>query len=144
MCNKSPPKLARKYLPYKNRVPPAPEVNLCSELTMFCGVYYCLIHLLSVFYKPCVFGLILCLQSPRTWLPVPTCDSLACSRLLQWHSPRGCQQCSCFGHMATERECAPHGVSALPGGQESLVILEPIPPAASPVAARSTWLCAPG
>ena len=32
MCNKSLPKPARKYLPCKNRIPPAPEVNLCSEL----------------------------------------------------------------------------------------------------------------
>ena len=33
MHNKILPKLSRKYLPYKNRIPPAPEVNLCSELT---------------------------------------------------------------------------------------------------------------
>ena len=32
MCHKTSPKLARKYLSYKNRIPPAPEVNLCSEL----------------------------------------------------------------------------------------------------------------
>ena len=32
MCDKNPPKLARKYPPYRNRIPPAPEVNLCSEL----------------------------------------------------------------------------------------------------------------
>ena len=30
--NKSPPKLARKDPPYKNRIPPAHEVNLCLEL----------------------------------------------------------------------------------------------------------------
>ena len=32
MCSKSPPKLPRKYLPCKNRIPPVPEVNLCSEV----------------------------------------------------------------------------------------------------------------
>ena len=32
MLNKSPPKPARKYPPYKNRIPPAPEINLCLEL----------------------------------------------------------------------------------------------------------------
>ena len=32
MRNKTPPKPARKYLLFKNRIPPAPEVNLCSEL----------------------------------------------------------------------------------------------------------------
>ena len=32
MLNKSLPKLARKYPPYKNRIPPASEDNLCSEL----------------------------------------------------------------------------------------------------------------
>ena len=32
MHNKSPPKLAGKYPPYKNRIPPAPEVSLCLEM----------------------------------------------------------------------------------------------------------------
>ena len=32
MLNKSPPTQAKKYLPYKNRILPAPEVSLCSEL----------------------------------------------------------------------------------------------------------------
>ena len=32
MRNKTPPKLARKYPPCKNRIPPAPQVTLCSEL----------------------------------------------------------------------------------------------------------------
>ena len=32
MCNKSPPKLDRKYLLCKNRIPLALRVNLCSEL----------------------------------------------------------------------------------------------------------------
>ena len=31
-CNKSLPKLTRKDLPYKNRIPPAHEDNLCSKL----------------------------------------------------------------------------------------------------------------
>ena len=32
MLNKTPPKVARKYLPYNNGIPPVPEVNLCLEL----------------------------------------------------------------------------------------------------------------
>ena len=32
ICNKTPPKLARKYPLYKNRIPPVLEVNLCPEL----------------------------------------------------------------------------------------------------------------
>ena len=45
MHNKSLPKLARKYFPYKDRIPPAPEVNLSARswpAPMFCGVYYSL------------------------------------------------------------------------------------------------------
>ena len=33
MHNKTLSKLARKYLSFKNKIPLAPEVNLCSELT---------------------------------------------------------------------------------------------------------------
>ena len=31
MCSESPPKLAGGDPPWKNRIPPAPEVNLCLE-----------------------------------------------------------------------------------------------------------------
>ena len=64
MHSKSPPKLARKDLPYKNRIPPAHEVSLCLELACF--------HILCC--KLCVFGSILCPnhQEPGYLLPAVT------------------------------------------------------------------------
>ena len=85
MCNKTLPTLARKYPPYKNRIPPAPEVSLCLELA--CSrVLWSVLSLnksaLSLFLLQilCVFGSILHPWSPKTWFPVPTCDvSICCS-----------------------------------------------------------------
>ena len=48
---------------------------------MFCGVYYRLINLLSFCYKLCVFSSVLCTRSPKTWLSVPTCDTILCLKL---------------------------------------------------------------
>ena len=68
MCNKSPPKLARRDPPYKNRIPPAHEVNLCLELA--CSHVLC--------YKLCVFGSILCPdhQEPGYLCPPVTIPSI--------------------------------------------------------------------
>ena len=74
MRNKSPSKLARKDLPYKNRIPPAHEVNLCSELACSHILWSVLSLNKSLCYKFCVFSSILRPRSPRTWLPVLTCD----------------------------------------------------------------------
>ena len=44
MCNKSPPKLARRYPPFKNTIPP-PRRSISARswpAPMFCGVYYSL------------------------------------------------------------------------------------------------------
>ena len=62
--NKSPPKLAKKDPPYKNRIPPAHEVSLCLELA--CSHVLC--------YKLWVFGLILCPnhQEPGSLCPPVT------------------------------------------------------------------------
>ena len=62
MCNKSPPKLARRYPPFKNTIPP-PRKSISARswpAPMFCGVYYHLINLLSLCYKLYVFSSILC------------------------------------------------------------------------------------
>ena len=76
MHNKNPPKLVRKYLPYKNRIPPALEVNLCSELALSHVLWSVLSLNKSAFsaINSLLFSSILCPQSPRTWLLVPTCD----------------------------------------------------------------------
>ena len=75
MPNKSLPKLAGKDPPYKNRISLAPEVNLCSELA-YSHVLWSVLLLnkfdVSLYAINCVFGSILCLRSPRTWLPVST------------------------------------------------------------------------
>ena len=68
MCNKNLPKLARKYLPYKNQIPLAPEVNLCLELApsrVQWGVLLLSKSALSLSITS-VFGSILCPPSPRT------------------------------------------------------------------------------
>ena len=78
MHNKSPPKLVRKDPPYKNRIPPAPEVSLCSEVARSQVLWRVLSLNKSALSLSAVNSLCVWFHSlsaiTKNQLPEPTCD----------------------------------------------------------------------